>query len=130
MVLLSFDTWWEGQAIFSKIYWLITIPASLIFVIQIALIFLNADSRTDAIQTDSALDGKGTKIDFQLISFRNFIGFFTAFGWSGLACFDAGLSNDLTILISTILGSTMMLTMATIFYFVRNLMKSVKEELE
>lgn len=130
MVLLSFDTWWEGQAIFEKIYWLITIPASLIFVIHIALVFFNADARTEAIQTESALDGKETKIVFQLINFRNLIGFFTAFGWSGLACFDAGLSNDLTILISTILGFTMMLTMATIFYFVRNLMKSVKEELE
>ena len=130
MVLLSFDTWWEGQAIFSKIYWLITIPASLIFLIQLALVLLNADSKTEAIQTESTQRGSEAKIGFQLINFRNFIGFFTAFGWSGLACFDAGLSNELIIIISVVLGFVMMLTMAIIFYVVRNLMKSVKEGLE
>lgn len=130
MVLLSFDTWWEGQILFSKIYWLITIPSSLIFVIQLALILLNADSKTETTQTGSNHDRSETKIVFQLINFRNFIGFFTAFGWSGLACFDAGLSNELIIIISTLLGLVMMFTMAIIFYVVKNLMKSVKEGLE
>lgn len=130
MVLLSFDTWWESLNAFTKIYWLITIPASLIFVVQMAFIFLNADSKTESIKTINSADSAETVINFHLINFRNLIGFFTVFGWSGLACIDAGLSKELIILTSIILGFIMMLTMAVIFYFVEKLMKSVKEGLE
>lgn len=130
MVLLSFDAWWEGLNAFTKIYWLITIPASLIFLVQMGLILFNADSKTESIKTIHSTDSAETIISFQLFNFRNLIGFFTVFGWSGLACIDAGLSNEMIIITSIILGFVMMLTMALIFYFVSKLMKSVKEGLE
>ena len=126
MTLLSFDTWWEGQAAISKIYWLISIPSSIIFVIQMALIFFNADSKTEAIKTDYI----DTSTPFHLINFRNVIGFFTVLGWSGLACIDAGLSNELVILYSVVLGLIMMVTMAIVFFYIEKLMKYVKEGLE
>ncbi|RPH32954.1 MAG: hypothetical protein EHM93_07165 [Bacteroidales bacterium] len=126
MVLLSPNAWWEGLNAFTKVYWLITIPASLIFVIQMALLFFNADSKTETIKVYSAEAG----ITFKLFNFRNLIGFFTVFGWSGLACIDVGLSNEQIIIISLILGLVMMLSMAVVFFFLKKLMKSVKEGLE
>lgn len=126
MELLSFDAWWEGQMVFSKIYWLITIPATIIFLFQLALTFRNSDSKNESLKTDN----DETKIAYQPISFRNLIGFFAIFGWSGLACIDSGLSVESTILTSFLCGLIMMFTMATVFYFMSKLMKSVREGLE
>lgn len=61
---------------------------------------------------------------FQFISFKNLVGFFTIFGWSGIACIDAGLSKPLTIIISVVCGLLMMLIMATLFYFIHKLSDS------
>lgn len=130
MELLSFDGWWEGQVFFSKIYWLITIPASLIFIIQMALSFLKADSKSVPLNTPVTPNRVEITIAFQLINFRNVIGFFTAFGWSGLACIDAGLSTESTILTSLLCGFVIIVTMATVFYYMGKLMDTVSESLD
>jgi hypothetical protein len=130
MELLSFDVWWEGQVAITKIYWLITIPASAIFIVQTALTFLHADSKPKAIKTSDIPNKEGATIAFQPINFRNCIGFFMILGWSGLACLDAGLSIESTILTSLACGLAMMLSMATIFYFIGKLMNDVRENLD
>ena len=130
MELLSFDAWWEGQVVISKIYWLITIPASLIFIIQLGLTFIKTSSKAESLKTAIKSNETETIISFHLISFRNFIGFFTTLGWSGLACIDSGLSTESTILASFICGFIMMLTMATIFYFMGKLMDTVSQSLD
>lgn len=130
MELLSVDTWWETQVIFSKIYWMITIPASIIFLIQLVLSFKNNDTKSEILKTTDSSETAEPVITFQLISFRNLIGFFTAFGWSGLACIDSDLSTESTIIISTICGVVMMLTLAVVFYIMGKLMKSVREGLD
>jgi hypothetical protein len=131
MQLLSVDIWWEGQVIFSKIYWMITIPASLIFLIQLGIsIFKNNESKPILLNTPDTTETIEPAITFHLITFRNFIGFFTAFGWSGFACIDSDLSNELTLIISIVCGVVMMLTMAIVFYVMGKLMKSVREELD
>lgn len=130
MVLLSFDSWWEGLNIITKIYWLITIPASLIFLIQMGFIFLNPDSKTKATKSSDSQNINEVTIAFQPINFRNLIGFFTILGWSGLACIDAGLSTEATILTSFVCGLVMLLTMATIFFIMGKLMNDVRENLD
>ena len=62
-----------------------------------------------------------TGIGFQFITFKNLVGFFTIFGWSGIACIDAGLSKPITIIISIICGLIMMTVMAAMFYYMRKL---------
>jgi len=130
MELLSFDSWWEGQLFVSKIYWLITIPATLIFILQMGLKFLNANAKFVPLKTTLKPNSIEATIAFQLINFKNFIGFFTALGWSGLACIDAGLSTEWTILASFLFGFMIMLTMATVIYFMEKLMNTVSENLD
>jgi len=62
-----------------------------------------------------------TGIGFQFITFRNLVGFFTIFGWSGIACIEAGMSKPSTIIISIISGLIMMTIMAAMFYFMSKL---------
>ncbi len=130
MELLSFDTWWEGQVVVSKIYWLITIPASFIFIVQMVLTFLKAETKTESLKTPISPNNIESILAFQLINFRNVIGFFTILGWSGLAAIDSGLSTEATILASLLCGFGMMLTMAIVFYFMGKLMNTVSEGLD
>ncbi|HLT32221.1 MAG TPA: hypothetical protein VKZ98_00395, partial [Aquaticitalea sp.] len=52
------------------------------------------------------------------------IGFFTIFGWSGIACIGEGLSKPITVLISVIAGLVMMTIMAAMFHYMKKLTDS------
>jgi hypothetical protein len=76
-----------------QVFWLIAIPFTLIFIIQLLMTIIGVSS-------DHGLDNFGDSdmnvdsdagIGFQFISLKNFIAFFTIFGWTGLACLDGGL---------------------------------------
>jgi len=72
--------------IISKIYWLITLPFSLLFIIELIMSFLGASSDSSGLDATGNVD-TSTDIDdgisFQLVTFKNLIAFFTIFGWSG-----------------------------------------------
>ncbi|CAH8281366.1 hypothetical protein EV196_101450 [Mariniflexile fucanivorans] len=110
--------WFSNLELFPKIYWGIALLGSLIFIIMMVLTFIGGE--TDGLDTDAEIESD-TGIGFQFITFKNLIGFFTLFGWSGIACIDAGLSNILTIIISFVCGLLMMTIMAAMFYYMRKL---------
>ncbi|WP_418602205.1 hypothetical protein [Hwangdonia sp.] len=110
--------WFSNLDLLLKIYWLIAIISSLVFTIVIILAFTGGD--TDEFEDLDA----DTGIGFQFITFKNLVGFFTIFGWSGIACIEAGLSKPLTVIISLLSGMVMMVIMAAMFYFMRKLTDS------
>ncbi|EDP71068.1 hypothetical protein FBALC1_01252 [Flavobacteriales bacterium ALC-1] len=114
--------WFSNLEFFSKVYWLVAIIGSIVFSIVMIMAFAGGDA-DDIGDVDSDFDGD-VGAGFQFISFKNLIGFFTIFGWSGIACIDAGLSKPMTILISVICGLLMMLIMAALFYFIHKLADS------
>ncbi|HPF92743.1 MAG TPA: serine protease [Tenuifilaceae bacterium] len=125
MTLLSLNAWWDSLSTIQLIYWIITIPASLIFVIQLVLTFVGADGDgLDAVgDADLSVDSD-TGVGFQFISIKNFVAFFTVFGWVGLACIYGNLANWLTLLISTASGIIMMFIMGSIYYMMGRLTES------
>ena len=127
MTLLSLNAWWDSLSTIQLIYWIITIPASLIFVIQLVLTFVGADADGDGLDAvgdaDLSVDSD-TGVGFQFISIKNFVAFFTVFGWVGLACIYGNLANWLTLLISTASGIVMMFIMASIYYMMGRLTES------
>ncbi|WP_289044546.1 hypothetical protein [uncultured Olleya sp.] len=114
--------WFSSLEMFSKVFWSLALIASLIFIITIALSFIGGDTG-DFGDVDADIDAD-TGIGFQFITLKNLVGFFTIFGWSGIACIDAGLSKPLTITIATICGLIMMAIMAAMFYYMRKLSDS------
>lgn len=110
--------WYSNLELFPKIYWSIALLASLIFVIIIITSFFGGDS--DEMSTDAEVDSD-TGIGFQFITFKNLVGFFTIFGWSGIACLDAEFSKPLTIIVSFACGLVMMGVMAAMFFYMRKL---------
>lgn len=121
-MLLTISESWQSLMLIEKIYWCIAVPFSLLFIIQIFLTFFGGDVDTlDADgDADVSVDGD-TGIDFQFLTLKNLIAFFTIFGWAGLACLGGNLGIGVTVFISTFSGLLMMTIMASIIYFMSKL---------
>jgi len=118
------EEWFAALTLFEKIYWSVALIGSVILVILLILTLVGGDAEDfDGGDVDADIDGD-TGIGFQFLSFKNLMGFFTIFGWSGIACLDAGLSKAPTVLISMICGLLMMLAMAALFYYLGKMQSS------
>ncbi len=109
----AYNDWWNGLSLALKIYWGIAIPFTVFFVLQLILSFFGGDSPDDLPDAEVNADHG---IGLQFFTLKNLIGFFTIFGWAGIACINAGWSVSVSILISTISGLAMMGIMAGLFY--------------
>lgn len=115
---------WSEVGIFEQVFWVITIPATVVFLILLALTIFGSDADVDV---DTDVDGdisNGDSIPFQFLSLKNIVAFFAVFGWSGIGFINAGLASWLVILIAFICGLLMMLLMASLFYFMSKLAES------
>jgi hypothetical protein len=111
--------WWNTLSNFEKIYWVIALLFTIILVIQLITAFVIGVD-TDAGTPDMDIDADGG-IGMQFFTFRNMVGFFTIFGWVGIACIRADLSTWLVITLSVISGLIMMFLMAWIFFMLGKL---------
>lgn len=111
--------WYTELALFPKIYWSAAIIGSLFLFVTLILSFLGSDAG-DLGDADLEIE-TDTGIGFQFLTFKNAVGFFTLFGWTGLSCIDAGLSKPWTITISILSGLVMMTLMATLYYYMKKL---------
>ena len=138
--------WWEALTTFEKVLWFIAIPFSFILVIQMILTFtgmggedtdigpgdvsggdldLSSDAVTDSgSATHSAGDAMGSDVAFNFFTIRNFIAFFTLFGWAGIAAYNGGLSKFWTIIIAVVAGIIAMAIVSMLFYFLNKLQDS------
>jgi membrane protein implicated in regulation of membrane protease activity len=120
--MLTISIWWTAMSLPLKIYWVVAIPFTLLFLFQLILTFTGGDfSESDASgDSDAAIDAD-TGIDFQFLTLKNLIAFFTIFGWTGVACLSSGMGVALTVIISLIAGLIMMAIMASLFWFMGRL---------
>jgi hypothetical protein len=109
----AYNDWWGGLSLALKIYWGIAIPFTVFFVLQLILSFLGGDSPDDLPDVEVESDHG---IGIQFFTLKNLIGFFTIFGWTGIACINANFSVGVSILIATLAGLMMMGIMAGLFY--------------
>ncbi|APZ46465.1 hypothetical protein BW723_09220 [Polaribacter reichenbachii] len=114
--------WFQELASFPKTYWIITGISTLIFLFVLVSTFIGADT-DDIGDVDMEVDAD-TGASFQFFTFKNVVAFFAIFGWSGIACIDAGYSRSTTIIVSIICGLAMMFVMAAMFYYISKLTSS------
>lgn len=115
--------WFSALDGFSQFFWVIALTGSLIFVFVIISTFAGMDGGDDFDGVDSEMDGD-VGIGFQFITFKNLVGFFTIFGWIGIACINSGFSKPLSVIIALLCGLLMMTIMAAMFYGMRKLSDS------
>lgn len=118
----SFETWWGALGSAEKLYWLIAIPCTAIFLVQLVMTFLGGDidHMGDATGHDVSID-HDYGIGFQFLSIKNLVGFFAIFGWTGIAMLHGNKGIGFTVIISILAGLTMMFIMASLMYYLGKL---------
>ena len=111
----NFTEWWDGLTFSLAAYWTIALVFSLFFVLQLILSAFGGDGVPD--DTPDAEIAADSGIPFQFFSIKNFIGFFTIFGWAGIAALDMGFSELGALITAFSSGLVMMTIMASLFYF-------------
>lgn len=123
-MILQISNWWSDMNLVEQVFWGIAILFSFFFVIQMVLTFFGGDVDDMDVEgdADAAIDGDGG-IDFQFLSLKNLIAFFTMFGWTGIICLHSGFGPGVSALIATLAGLIMMVIMASIMYFMGKLVE-------
>lgn len=102
-----------------KGFWLVAIPVTLIFLIQMVLTFVGSDA-TDGTSADFDGDFDGSDTPFQLFSFRNLMNFLLGFSWTGISFYHIITNQILLIILSIAVG---VLFVYLFFLIIRTLMR-------
>lgn len=113
--------WWITLDLYMKVLWIITLSASLIFIVQTILTFIGMDS-DGGLDTPDSGDFNG-EFPFQLFTFRNFINFFLGFGWTAILLQDK-VNGLLAIFISALVGILLVAAVMYIFYLMSRMEQS------
>lgn len=125
----NLSLWWQGITILEKIYWCLAVPFSVLFIIQTILTFTGGDAAGAEGDADVAVDSD-SGIEFQFLSIKNLIAFFTLFGWVGIVTFGSGVQPFWSVVLATLAGLLMMVLMATLMYFMGKLTENGTLEVE
>lgn len=108
------ELWWSELAIAHKVFYAIAIATSVVLVLQLILSFFgfDGDADTDFDAGDAAHGGGG------VFSLRTVTGFFTGFGWGGVATLESGLGLGAAVLVALVCGGALM---ATILFLMRGI---------
>lgn len=114
MILLDISSWWQSLPGFEKMFWAIALPFSALFVVQTILSFAAGDGDSTFGDADVAMDhdhGMG----YGFFTIKNFIAFFTIFGWTGIALSKGNVNKGITITVALIAGALMVVLMMLLF---------------
>ena len=114
MILLDISSWWQSIATFEKMFWVIALIFSLLFLIQTILSFAGGDGHESFGDADSAI-GHDDGIDYGFFTIKNFIAFFTIFGWTGIAMVKGNVNKVLTVGIALAAGILVVAMMVILF---------------
>lgn len=115
--------WFSSLETFAQFYWIIALIGSIVFLFIVITTLVGVEGGGDIDDVDTSID-TDTGIEFQFITLKNLIGFFTIFGWAGIACIGEDISKPITVLISVIAGLVMMAIMAAMFHYMKKLTDS------
>ena len=107
------ELWWNELAIAHKVFYAIAIATSVVLVLQLILSFFGFDGDADTDFDAGDVHGGGG-----VFSVRTVTGFFTGFGWGGVASLEAGLGLGAAIAIALVCGGALM---ATILFLMRGI---------
>ncbi len=135
-----FGNWWAGLELLEQILYCIAVPATLVLIIQIVLIFLGAGDTGEGFNpsdtsgfdgtelsptdvgaelidaTDINLDG-GNPADMSSMRFftlQGIISFLCVFGWSAIGAYSASKNVIITFAVAFVLGAAAMFAVAKI----------------
>lgn len=114
MYILDLSGWWQSLAGFEKIFWGIALIFSLLFVIQTVFSFIAGDGDESFGDSDAAI-GEDDGMGHGFFTIKNFIAFFTIFGWTGVALIKGNVNKTLTIAVAFAAGLAVVFLMVLLF---------------
>ncbi len=132
--LMRLSEWWGSLVMFERIFWYIAVPFTVLFFIQLVLTFTGmggddadgefGDDGGD-LDGDGEADGDGSEGGgFRIFTVKNFITFFTVFGWSGITLHNAGAGEYFVLFGSLLIAVAVMLLVAMLFVSITRLAQS------
>lgn len=126
------NEWWEALTSLQKFFYLVSIPSTIILVLQFILSFIgigdggevDMDVDTDLELTDTDVSPSVEIADFRFVTFRGIIAFLSIFGWVGVVLSYGNMNIAGILIISTISGFLAMAFVAYLFYAVSKLQSS------
>ncbi|MFH1707276.1 MAG: hypothetical protein ABIF71_05100 [Planctomycetota bacterium] len=123
--------WWNGLSGWEHVYLYVALPASVVLLLQTLLTFVglgHGDAEATAgaghAEADGGSDAGGhVAVPFNLFTVRNFVAFFTLFGWTGLAM-TKNHGPAASMLVAILIGSMAMALMAIFMRFVYGMQSS------
>lgn len=115
--------WFNELDFFAQVYWVLALISSLVFIIIMVTTFIGGDSGLDDVDMDTDTNADMDGAGFQFFTFKNLVGFFLIFSWTGLGCINSEYSQGVTIAISVFCGLVMMFAMASVFYFLNRMVE-------
>lgn len=125
------QAWWASMDTYMQILWIITLTASLIFVIQTVLTFIGMDSDGGMDAGDGGInaDTDAGSFPFQLFTFRNFINFFLGFGWTAISL-EGQTNTAVALILSILVGLALVAAVMYIFYLMSKMEQSGNIEID
>jgi len=111
---------WENLSLITKIYWLVAVPSTVIFLILLVLSLFGADADADL---DAGHMDIGD-VDFAegfggfIISFKSVMSFLMMFGWAGIISQHYDLNTFGTLIVAFITGLAALFAVAGLLYFI------------
>lgn len=130
---------WDTLPLVGKIYWILAVPSTAIFLILLILSFFGADADFDADAGDIGdvgHIGDVGNVDISegiggfLINFKSIMSFFMMFGWAGIISMTFDLKIGLTILVAIITGFVSLVAVAGLLYFITKMQYSGTMDIE
>lgn len=112
------ELWWTSLDAAHKVFWVIALVTSALLGIQLLLAMLGLDGDADL---DADFDGD---IGGGVLSVKAIVGFFTGFGWGGLAALEGGLGIVASVAVALISGGALM----AVVVFLMRALYSMKHE--
>ncbi len=118
--------WWESLTGLQQIFAYIGIPATLVLIVQTALLFFgigdgDMDIDADGIDIGEAEMGDG---GLALFSVRGIVAMFCIAGWSGIVFVDFGLPSAVAVILAAVCGIAALVGMAYLLKAVSKLQSS------
>ena len=124
MNMLSFGSLLSEMDGLQRVFWIIALAASLVFIIQTVITFIGLGTDMDVDAGPDSLDGLGDSVEdgsmSGLFSFRNLINFLLGYGWAGVLLYDSISSGLLLQIVSIVVGISFV---AAFVFMFRQLMK-------
>lgn len=115
------EEWWAGISNFEKFFWILAVPSSALFIVQMILIVIGIGDNGDIPDIDGDLDmDLEPDVPLRLVTLRNAIIFFTIFSWSGIMGLRKDYSKVFTIGLGLILG---LVVIAILLFIERGILK-------